>query len=200
MADIMENFEIAVVDENTLACVGLRIILQDILPGIVIRTFDSFEQFEADKNDRFIHFFVSFRIYMEHNAYFLPRQMRTIVMSTESQLAQMTGVRVLDVNQPEEELVRRLLVLQNNGHRKHPTDERIPHWDIAKPVLSQREAEVLVLVVKGNINKEIAEQLHISVSTVISHRKNITEKLQIKSVSKLTIYAVMNGYVEADKI
>ena len=50
------------------------------------------------------------------------------------------------------------------------------------------------------INKEIADKLNISLTTVISHRKNITEKLGIKSVSGLTIYAVMHGYVEADRI
>ena len=49
-------------------------------------------------------------------------------------------------------------------------------------------------------NKEIADKLNISLTTVITHRKNITEKLGIKSVSGLTIYAVMNGYIEADRI
>ena len=49
-------------------------------------------------------------------------------------------------------------------------------------------------------SKEIAEKLSISLTTVISHRKNITEKLGIKSVAGLTIYAVMNGYIEADSI
>ena len=48
--------------------------------------------------------------------------------------------------------------------------------------------------------KEIADKLNISLTTVISHRKNITEKLGIKSVSGLAIYAVMNGYIDADSI
>lgn len=60
--------------------------------------------------------------------------------------------------------------------------------------------EVLVLITKGLINKEIADKLNISLTTVISHRKNITEKLGIKSVSGLAIYAVMRGYIEADSI
>ena len=49
-------------------------------------------------------------------------------------------------------------------------------------------------------NKEIADRLCISTTTVISHRKNIMEKLNVRSVSGLTIYAVMNGYIEADRI
>ena len=66
--------------------------------------------------------------------------------------------------------------------------------------LSDREIEVLSLVAQGNINKEIAEKLFISTTTVITHRKNIQEKLGIKSVSSLTIYAVMHGYVDINKI
>lgn len=67
-------------------------------------------------------------------------------------------------------------------------------------ILSNREIEVLSLVVQGFINKEIATKLNISLTTVITHRKNIMEKLGMKSVSALTIYAVMHGYVDISKI
>jgi DNA-binding CsgD family transcriptional regulator len=66
--------------------------------------------------------------------------------------------------------------------------------------ISQREAEVLSLVVKGYINKEIADRLNIGLATVVTHRKNITEKLGLKSVSALTIYAVTHGIVRVDEI
>ena len=66
--------------------------------------------------------------------------------------------------------------------------------------LSPREIEVLVLLTRGYINKEIADRLNISLTTVITHRKNITEKLGIKSLSGLTIYAVMRGYVEPHEL
>ena len=58
----------------------------------------------------------------------------------------------------------------------------------------------MALIVRGYINKEIADRLNIGLATVITHRKNIMEKLGIKSVSALTIYAVMNGYVDVDSI
>lgn len=67
-------------------------------------------------------------------------------------------------------------------------------------ILSNREIEVLSLIVQGMINKEIAEKLNISLTTVISHRKNIMDKLGVKSVSALTIYAVMHGYIDINKI
>ena len=69
-----------------------------------------------------------------------------------------------------------------------------------KPLLSNRELEVMALIVQGYINKEIADKLNIGLTTVITHRKNIMEKLGIKSVSALTIYAVMNGYVDIHEI
>ena len=66
--------------------------------------------------------------------------------------------------------------------------------------LSSREIEVLSLVAQGYMNKEIADRLNISITTVISHRKNIQDKLKVRSVSALTIYAVMHGYVDISKI
>lgn len=66
--------------------------------------------------------------------------------------------------------------------------------------LSQREKEIIVCVVKGLMNKEIAERLHISIHTVITHRRNIARKLQIHSPSGLTIYAIVNKLVELNEI
>ncbi len=66
--------------------------------------------------------------------------------------------------------------------------------------LSVREKEVLKLVALGYSNKVIAEKLFISIHTVISHRKNITEKTGIKSISGLTVYAILNNLIETDTI
>ncbi|MDC1106318.1 LuxR C-terminal-related transcriptional regulator [Prolixibacteraceae bacterium] len=65
--------------------------------------------------------------------------------------------------------------------------------------LSTREIEVIRQIIDGNSNKEIAEKLFISTHTVITHRKNITHKLGIKSISGLTIYAILHGLVEIDQ-
>jgi regulator of cell morphogenesis and NO signaling len=62
--------------------------------------------------------------------------------------------------------------------------------------LSDRERDVLVEIVKGLSNKEIADSLCISVHTVITHRKNITRKLNIHSTAGLTIYAIVNGLIK----
>jgi DNA-binding CsgD family transcriptional regulator len=66
--------------------------------------------------------------------------------------------------------------------------------------LTQREKDVLRLVALGHANKEIADKLFISIHTVISHRKNITEKLGIKSISGLTVYAILNKLIDTDNL
>jgi DNA-binding NarL/FixJ family response regulator len=62
--------------------------------------------------------------------------------------------------------------------------------------LSQREKEIIVCVIKGMTNKQIADSLNLSSHTVISHRKNIASKLQIHSTAGLTIYAIVNKLVD----
>ena len=66
--------------------------------------------------------------------------------------------------------------------------------------LSDREKDVVVCVVQGMQNKEIADHLFISINTVITHRRNIARKLQIHSAAGLTIYAIVNGLVDISSV
>jgi DNA-binding NarL/FixJ family response regulator len=66
--------------------------------------------------------------------------------------------------------------------------------------LSLREKEVLIAVAKGKTNKEIADELNISIHTVMTHRKNITSKTGIKSISGLTVYALLNNLVKQEDV
>ena len=66
--------------------------------------------------------------------------------------------------------------------------------------LSDREKDVIVALVQGMSNKEIAEHLCISTNTVITHRRNIAKKLKIHSPAGLTIYAIVNNLVDISKV
>ena len=66
--------------------------------------------------------------------------------------------------------------------------------------LSKREKDVIVCVVQGMTNKEIADVLYISTNTVITHRRNIAKKLQIHSPAGLTIYAIVNNLVDISSV
>lgn len=186
--------EIAIIEANTLTCIGLRSLLEEIIPSTVIRSFASFQAFMDDTPDMYAHYFISSQTYFEHTAFFLERKPKTIVLSNGWQPL-LAGIPLLDYSQDEQHLIKSILQLHQHGHpHPHPDNSMSEHE------LSPREIEVLVLLTKGLINKEIADRLNISLTTVISHRKNITEKLGIKSVSGLTIYAVLHGYIEADCI
>lgn len=193
--------EIAIVEANTLTSLGLKTILERMIPMAVIRTFHSFGELTDDTPDMYAHYFISAQIYVEHNAFFLPRKRKTIVLAGDSHQFQLSGVPILNIYQAEEQLVKDILKLHQHAHHDgYPIKDIPPTPPTTGHELSAREIEVLVLITKGLINKEIADKLNIGLTTVITHRKNITEKLGIKSVSGLTIYAVMNGYVEADRI
>ena len=66
--------------------------------------------------------------------------------------------------------------------------------------LSDRERDVIIALVQGMANKEIADHLCISVNTVITHRRNIARKLQIHSPAGLTIYAIVNNLVDISAV
>lgn len=66
--------------------------------------------------------------------------------------------------------------------------------------LSEREIEILTAVARGLTNKEIADLHNISIHTVISHRKNITRKTGIKTVSGLTVYAFLNNLIDQSEV
>jgi len=193
--------KIGIVENNTLTALGLQVLLKRIIPMAIIRIFHTFEEFTKDKPDDYFHYFISLQIYIEHTAFFLPQIHKTMILTngTGNTLSQMEGLHILNINQEKESLIKDILKMQQHGHRSHGI-QPIPMDKTRASILSSREIEVLVLIVRGFINKEIADHLNISLTTVISHRKNITEKLGIKSVSGLTIYAVLNGYIDADCI
>ena len=70
----------------------------------------------------------------------------------------------------------------------------------SQELLSDREKDVIVALVQGMQNKEIADHLCISVNTVITHRRNIARKLQIHSAAGLTIYAIVNNLIDISSV
>ena len=93
--------------------------------------------------------------------------------------------------------------LESEVHRQggQPIEEPLEEKsETGSEILSEREKEIIVQVVKGLSNKEIAEVLFISVNTVMTHRRNIARKLQIRSAAGLTIYAIVNGLVNLDEV
>ena len=117
----MNRPKIAIIDANTLATLGLKQILQTVMPIMTVDTFGSFTELEANHPEQYFHFFVSMHIVLENMSFFLDHRRKTIVLSTlNSQLSTLNSplshFHSLCINVPESELVRSLLMLEQHAH------------------------------------------------------------------------------------
>ena len=196
----MNRPKIAIIDANTLATLGLKQMLQTVMPIMTVDTFGSFTELEANHPEQYFHYFVSMNVVLENKPFFLAQRKKTIVLTLSlDTMSQLSEFHSLCINVPESELVRSLLMLEQHAHGHGQNLPPMPKV-LQQKILSDREIEVMSLIVQGFINKEIADKLNIGLSTVITHRKNIMDKLGFRSVSALTIYAVTHGYVDINTI
>lgn len=97
----------------------------------------------------------------------------------------------------EEKVLLPLAELLEKGRDRIESQEET---GAGQDILSDREKEIVKEIARGLTNKEIADKLFISVFTVTTHRKNITQKLGIKTIAGLTVYALMNGLISPEEI
>lgn len=186
--------QIAIILPDTLQSIGLQSILTDYFPPVEVNCFATFESLVAVGNDNFDFYFTSTEIWVLNMDFFLPRRNKTIVLIYGTEGAGgLTSINHLTIKAPREIIIEQLQQLFTGDSLNNPSGEN-------NKELSVRETDVLQLIVKGITNKEIADKLNISLNTVLTHRKNITAKLGIKTVSGLTFYAMMNGIISGDDI
>ena len=99
----------------------------------------------------------------------------------------------LNLYQSKNELLKQLIGIIESRKPAGKTSSRSSN-------LSDREKNILRNVAMGLTNKEIGEKLFISIHTVTTHRKNITQKLGIKTVSGLTVYSILNGIINLEEV
>ena len=191
---------IAIIDPNTLSALGLKQMLQNVMPIMDVETFGSFLELQANNPESFFHFFVAMNILIENRAFFSERRKKTIVLTLSlDSTSQLSEFNSLCINVPEQELVRSLLSLEQHAHKHGRNLPPMPRV-LQQKILTDREIEVMSLIVQGYINKEIAEKLNIALATVITHRKNIMEKLGARSIADIIIYSVVNGFVSIEEL
>ena len=192
--------KVAIIDPNTLAAMGLKQLLQNVMPIMTVDTFGSFAELTGSQMDSYVHYFAAMNIVLENKFFFTERRRKTIVLTLSlDNASQLSEFHSLCINLPEPQLIRALLALEQHAHSNGKNLPPMPRV-LQQKILSDREIEVMSLIVQGYINKEIADRLNIGLATVITHRKNIMDKLGMKRVSALTIYAVMHGYVDINTI
>ena len=165
------NKQIAIILSDTLRSIGLQSLLTDYFPPVEVCYFPNFEMLSSTGSDTYDYYFTDSDTLVLNADFFLPRRNKTA-----------------------------LLIDSTEEHGALSSTNRINTTTENNKDLSSREVDVLQLIVKGITNKEIADKLNISLNTVLTHRKNITAKLGIKTVSGLTFYAIMNGIISGDDI
>lgn len=176
---------IAVVGLNNLESIGIRYLIHEEEEANV-ETYAGFAAGLLDvEKDAYV---VSSEIFTANLDFFLPRKQKTLVVAghlPSNNAGGASGLISVGADVDEVDLKKSVSSLFESLSEVEPQ-----HGN-----LSAREIEVLKLIASGLINKEIADKLCISINTVITHRKNISSKLGIKSASGLSLYAVMNGII-----
>lgn len=175
---------IFIVSQNQLEAHGLASILTEHFAPSTISITSAPTHQQLARAD-FI--FLSRKLYTKQKTFFAHYHKHIILIDDgEGTASFRTTFPTILSTQPETKLIEKLRTLLTYDSKRTKIDEN---------ELSPRERDVLKLVAQGLLNKEIAETLNISLHTVISHRKNITRKLGIKTVAGLTLYALMNGII-----
>lgn len=188
------NKHIAILLSDTLQSLGLQNLLADYFPPVEVAFFSSFHLLPTG-NDQFDYYFTQPDVFLLNMDFFLPRRNKTILLvDNTEQTDTPSATNHLTIKASQETIIEQLhQFFASDNNAAGSTGE-------GNKELSLRETDVLQLVVKGSTNKEVADRLNISLNTVLTHRKNITAKLGIKTVSGLTFYAIMNGIISGDDI
>lgn len=177
----MKNLSVSIIHDNILVSTGLYKILNDIF-DIKPYCFNTVTpSLSLDGYDLCI---VDCDIYALNANFFIPQKHKCLLV-TQKENIDTEKNNFISQYWNEERIIQTI--------SKNIT--RLDEIKSSHTELSRREIEVLKLIVKGCLNKEIADTLHISINTVLTHRKNITSKLGIKSVSGLSVYAMMNALI-----
>lgn len=175
--------QVVILMHNTLAAMGVRHIINESF-DVMAHQANSIDELEALPANGIDYVITDAQFYLENLNLFLPRKARTLVV-VDRTIQNNDENNLIDSHLCLDELVATF----SHYLGDHETTSR-------PSILSQRETDVLRLIASGLINKEIADRLNISINTVLTHRKNITSKLGIKSVSGLSFYAMMNGIIK----
>lgn len=178
----MSSLNIAFITTDTLLFFGVKNILQNMFSFHIIN-YSGMENFLKDNPDRYDIIISDSANFVANIDFYIPRKNKTIIIADNA--AEQSSFYQIDRHADESDIIEAFNNFFNQFQNSYS----------AQSDLSQREIEVLKLVASGLINKEIADTLQISINTVLTHRKNITAKLGIRSVSGLSVYAMMNGYL-----
>lgn len=194
--------------KKTIICVkspiiyrGIAYCIHSIQPGIELEHYNNIDKLLKDDNHEDKLFILDINLLPDPAFYFLERmfvnfQDLTLIALSERFLSDKLAVYFrgsILITDSEEIVKNKLKNIIDTGKEINRTNRK-------NSAISEREQEVLRLVAFGFTNKQISDQLYISTHTVITHRKNISSKLGIKTIAGLTVYAIINGIISPDEM
>ena len=188
---MLDNKKVYILHENTLTGLGLKSLLIEYFSPEQVESEASISVNFPDDRLHFDLYMVSSEYFTLFHDFFFTRKNKTIVLLPGGYTNGSSTLNTLDIQLSYGDMIDRICKILSGI-------EPDLHKESTQEELSARELEVLIYIVQGFTNKQIAEKMSISQHTVMSHRKNTMNKLGIKTVSGLTVYAIMNGYISAD--
>lgn len=198
-----KQIQIIIIEPSPVIREGLKVLLEKPPELAVCEMYDDFHDFENKKpkqtpdvvliNPAIVSFYKEFFIktlFPDYNQTVFVAILYSYVDSET--LNKFDGT--LDIYDNGLAITKKLRTIIKTNRSRTPSDSN------ENAELSEREKEILASVAKGLTNKEIATKHYISIHTVVSHRKNIAHKIGIKTVSGLTMYAVLNNIISQDDL
>jgi len=197
MTTLLKKYKVLIIEPSPVIQAGLTAILEKTSDFQIIRCFNDIQHFDNNNKDIPEYNIIlinpglvnTYRPYEIRNILTVSDKTILIAIITNYINPQTLGSfdGTFEIYNESATIIQQLRKIAGESSPKSNRVENIE--------LSAREKEILASVAKGLTNKEIAEKHHISIHTVISHRKNITRKTDIKTVSGLTIYAIFNNII-----
>lgn len=188
--------QIIIVHDSYIVRKGLKLLAEECFSSPnIIEVFgnEDFSNILSDNNSDLI--FINNSLLTENNSYLLgklsiKKQGIKLISIFDNELVSKNDFvdLFLNINEEKHELISKISALYPDSESKN------------KSTLSKREIAIIEQVAKGLTNNDIAEKLFLSPHTVVTHRKNISKKLGIKSVSGITIYAILNNIINPNEI
>ena len=197
----MQRIKFIVIEKSYLIRKGIVSIINRIEKASVVCELDTLENLSSEIIKHHPDFLVL-------NTNLFNESVNTGILAIPFNLSE-KGIAIVSNNDREKEIIKKfkeiILIEDEKGTIFNKIENLINESDQKKPLiiqneLSKREIMILKLVAKGMTNKEIADSLFLSTHTVITHRKNITNKLGIKTISGLTVYAILNNIITLNDI
>ena len=177
---------IAIVTEDVFSGLGLKGMLEEFISFAQIDFFQNMDSaMEASQRNTYYHYFVSYDIWTDNTKLLAPFKRLVFVFGNKEQQKKLApDIHFIASDTSQEDIAKSLLHL----HARQ------------KNTLSEREIKIITLIAKGKSSKEIAKALHISASTVYTHRQHIMEKLNAHSAMKVVNFAINQGYIDINNL